>query len=103
MTKDAAQLSSEIKRLIAKIANWKNVDPASISDDAPLLQAGLGLDSIDVLELVVNLEKNYGIKLRNDENGQKALQSIKTLAEATHEFLVTSLLPSTSIVHAVSP
>jgi len=52
-----------------------------IEDEAPLFGAGLGLDSIDALELVVMLEKNYGIVIKDIEEGRPAFRSVRTLAD----------------------
>ncbi|HRG39665.1 MAG TPA: phosphopantetheine-binding protein [Bacteroidia bacterium] len=52
-----------------------------IKNDAPLFGEGLGLDSIDALELIVLLEKNYGIKIANPADGKKIFQSVTTMAQ----------------------
>ena len=60
------------------------VDPASIKDDAPLFgddASGLGLDSIDALELVLGIEKEFGIKVQDEEVGVKAFSSVNALCE----------------------
>lgn len=58
-----------------------DVTPAEIDPSAPLFGGGLGLDSIDGLELVVLLEKYYGIKVGQDENMQEIFSSVNALAE----------------------
>ena len=55
--------------------------PEEIEDDAPLFGEGLGLDSIDALELIVLLEKNYGIKLANPAEGKAIFKSVATIAD----------------------
>ena len=65
---------------IVQSLNLQDISPEQIADDAPLFGAGgLELDSIDALELVVMLEKNYGIVVKDMEEGRPAFQSIATL------------------------
>jgi acyl carrier protein len=59
----------------------EDIAPEDMDAEAPLFGEGLGLDSIDALELVVLLEKNYGIKIHNPKKGPKIFYSIKTIAE----------------------
>jgi acyl carrier protein len=77
---DAVVLRDEIKRLIVRTLNLEGVDAASITDDQPLFGAGLGLDSVDALELVVALEKQYGVKLEAHEADRSAFSSVASLA-----------------------
>jgi len=72
-----------IKELKQKIVeNMKlEINPEEIDSDAPLFGEGLGLDSIDVLELVVMLDKNYGIKIVNMDEGRKAFASVRSIAD----------------------
>ena len=58
------ELILELKQAIIEALNLEDVKPADIDDDAPLFGDGLGLDSIDALELIVLMEKRYGIKLQ---------------------------------------
>lgn len=67
--------------MIVEVLSLDDVIPDEIEDDAPLFVEGLGLDSIDALELSLAVEKRYGIKIRNEELGQKVLYSVDTLAE----------------------
>ena len=55
--------------------------PEDIGDDSELFGGGLGLDSIDALELIVLLEKNYGIKLKDPAQGKEIFKSVRTMAE----------------------
>ncbi len=71
----------ELKKQIIEELNIEDIKPEDIGDDAPLFGDGLGLDSIDALELVVLLEKNYGIKIVDEEVGKRVLASINTMAE----------------------
>lgn len=66
--------------LIVESLRFDGMDPASIEDDAPLMGEGLGLDSVDALELMVAVEKEFGVKLENAEVGRAVLKSVSTLA-----------------------
>lgn len=74
-------LISDLKKQIIAQLNLQDVKPEDISDDQPLFVEGLGLDSIDALELIVLLQQNYKIKLSNAEDGPKVFRSVRTLAE----------------------
>lgn len=78
-------LNQELKELIVETLNLEDVDPASIPDNEPLFGQGLDLDSIDALELVLKLEKNYGIKIGSSEESRKALASVDVLARYISE------------------
>ena len=73
--------TTELKTKIIESLNLQDVTPEKIEDDAPLFGTGLGLDSIDALELVVMLEKNYGIVIKDIEEGRPAFRSVRTLAD----------------------
>jgi acyl carrier protein len=73
-------LIAHLKRLIVDTLKLDDVRPEDIPDDAPLIGAGLNLDSIDALELVVKLEKEFGIKINNSEQSRTALASVVKLA-----------------------
>lgn len=73
-------LSNELKTNIIESLKLQDVTPDQIDNDAPLFGAGLGLDSIDALELVVMLEKYYGIVIKDIEEGRPAFQSVRALA-----------------------
>lgn len=74
-------LIAELQKKIVATFNLAHVQPDTIDPDAPLFGAGLGLDSIDALELAVVLERDYGIKLADITLGRKVFQSVRTLAE----------------------
>lgn len=75
-----AELKEELKKLIVDRLNLVDVIPEDIGDDMPLFKTGLGLDSIDALELTLNVEREYGVKVANSEQALKAFQSVTTLA-----------------------
>ena len=68
------------KQLIVQL-NLKDLKPEDIGDDQPLFVEGLGLDSIDALELIVLLQQEYQIKLANAEEGQSVFRSVRTMAQ----------------------
>lgn len=72
--------SNELKTKIIDYLQLEDVTPDQIEDDAPLFGTGLGLDSIDALELVVMLEKHYGIVIKDIEEGGPAFRSVNALA-----------------------
>ena len=74
-------LIEKLKGQIIEQLNLAEVKPADINPDAPLFGGGLGLDSIDALELIVLLEKHYGIKIQNPADGKKIFESVRTMAQ----------------------
>ncbi len=78
---DKVQLSLEVKKLINDAVNLQHLSPESIENSASLYQDGLGLDSVDVLEIIVAIENQYGIKVPNAESGKKAFQTVDTIVE----------------------
>jgi acyl carrier protein len=80
------ELMQKLKEQIIEQLNLEDMEPDEIGDDDPLFgDDGLGLDSIDALELIVLLEKEYGIKIENPKDGQKIFFSIRTMAEFIEE------------------
>ncbi len=77
---DLAALKPRLKRLIVNSLNLEGMDPDTIEDEAPLFGDGLGLDSVDALELVVALEKEFGIKIQAQDIGREAFASVEALA-----------------------
>ena len=71
----------KLKQEIIEVLNLENVKPEDIDNDAPLFGEGLGLDSIDALELIVLMEKNYGIKLQDPAKGKEIFKSINVMAD----------------------
>lgn len=73
-------LKQELKEKIIEQLNLEDVSIEEIADTDPLFGEGLGLDSIDALELIVMLDKDYGIKLADPKEGRKIFESIETMA-----------------------
>ncbi|HEY7221477.1 MAG TPA: phosphopantetheine-binding protein [Candidatus Binatia bacterium] len=79
-------LEDEIKQLIIDVLQLEDVTPADIESEAPLFVDGLGLDSIDALELGVAIQKRYGITLSaNAEENRRHFESVRTLAKMIGE------------------
>ncbi len=78
-------LKVTLKKQIIEELNLQDIKPEGIDDDAPLFGEGLGLDSIDALELVVLMEKYHGVKILDETVGKKALASISAMAEYIQE------------------
>lgn len=74
-------LKYELKKQIIEELNLEDIKPEDIIDDAPLFGDGLGLDSIDALELVVLMEKYHGVKILDETVGKKVLASINSMAD----------------------
>jgi acyl carrier protein len=74
------ELVAKIKEEIIEVLNLEDVKPEDIDENEPLFGEGLGLDSIDALELIVLMEKNYGIKLKDPTQGREIFKSINILA-----------------------
>jgi acyl carrier protein len=72
----------ELAELIVSAVNLEDVDPATIDPDAPLFGGGLGLDSIDALELALEISKRYGIQLKSDdEDNKRIFASLRALSD----------------------
>lgn len=75
------KLKAQLKEQILEALSLDEMKPEEIDDNAPLFGEGLGLDSIDALELIVLMEKQYGIKLSNPAEGKEVFKSINVMAE----------------------
>ena len=71
----------QLKNQIIEVLNIEDMTPEDIDAEAPLFGDGLGLDSIDALELIVLLEREYGIKLSNPAEGKRIFKSIASIAD----------------------
>ncbi len=74
-------LIAQLKQEIIEALNLEDLTPADIENDAPLFGEGLGLDSIDALELIVLMERNYGIRLKEASEGKAIFKSVSVMAE----------------------
>ena len=79
------ELTEELKRKLIDILNLSDLDPEDFDEHAQLVGGELGIDSIDVLEMVVMVEKDYGIIINNQEVGQKVFASLASLVEYIQE------------------
>lgn len=80
------ELIDKLKSELIQELNLEEITPEDIDTDAPLFgDAGLGLDSIDALEIILILERNYGIKIKNPAEGKQIFYSIRTLADYISE------------------
>lgn len=75
------ELILKLKNEIIEVLNLEEVKPEDIDENAALFGEGLGLDSIDALELIVLMEKNYGIKLQDPNQGKDIFKSIAVMAD----------------------
>jgi acyl carrier protein len=80
-TEDVNSLKTQLKQQLVSQLSLVDVRPEDIVDDAPLFGEGLGLDSLDAVEIVVLLQRHYGITLQDAAMGKQVFQSINTLAE----------------------
>lgn len=76
-----SELIEKLKQLIITRLKLADMTPEMIENDAPLFGEGLGLDSIDALELVLGLEKEFGVVIPDAEVGKKVFQSVRTMAQ----------------------
>ena len=77
---ETAALKQQLKVQIVQFLNLMSVKPEDIKDDEPLFGEGLGLDSIDSIELIVLLGREYGITIQDPKEGRKVLTDINTMA-----------------------
>lgn len=75
------ELKAELKNKIVEVLNLEDISVDDIQDNDPLFGDGLGLDSIDALELIVLMDKDYGIKLSDPKEGKTIFQSIETMSQ----------------------
>ena len=76
-----SELKIKLKKKLIEHLNLEDLNQDDIKDDTPLFGDGLGLDSIDALEIIVMLDKKFNIKISNPEDGAKIFQSVNTIAE----------------------
>lgn len=79
------KLMADLKVQIIEALNLKHLKPEDIGDDQPLFVEGLGLDSIDALELIVLLQQKHNTKIANAQDGPKIFKSVRTMAAYIQE------------------
>ena len=77
---DLTALKQQLKAVIVEDLSLEDVTPEEIADDAPLFGEGLGLDSLDAVELVVLLQRHFGIQIKDLKEGRKIFENLDTLA-----------------------
>ncbi|MEO6723570.1 MAG: phosphopantetheine-binding protein [Ferruginibacter sp.] len=82
---ETAELKQQLKKQIIEFLNLISVKPEDIKDDEPLFGEGLGLDSIDSIELIVLLGREYGITIQDPKEGRKILVDINTMVAYIEE------------------
>jgi acyl carrier protein len=80
------ELKQALKQQIIEELNLEDIKPEDIEDDAPLFMEGLGLDSIDALELVIIMEKYHEVPVTDESTGREVLYSINTMAEYIRKY-----------------
>ena len=78
---NAGQLRSEIKLLLVTELNLKGRDPETIEDDLPLFGAGLGLDSLDALQLAMSIEEKLGVRIPEGDEARSIFKSVRAIAD----------------------
>ena len=76
-----SDLKTNLKKQLIEHLNLEDLSTEDIKDDTPLFRDGLGLDSIDALEIIVMLDKQFDVKIKNPEDGVKIFQTVNTIAK----------------------
>jgi len=90
MVLDQKEIKEQLKPLILSSLRITDTTPAQMDDDMPLLNGDWEIDSIDILQLIVDIEKNFGIKLVSGRFDRSAWQTIDTLSSAIHAKMTES-------------
>ena len=80
-----ASIKSRLKELLISELSLEDIEPSEIADDEMLFGEGLGLDSLDAVEIVVLLQRNFGLEIQDMEKGREIFQSLDTLAKYVHD------------------
>lgn len=81
MNKDRQEIKRELKKLLVEHLALEDIKPEDIGDDMPLFGDGVGLDSLDGVEVVVLLQRHYGLDVKDMQKGQEIFQSVNTLTD----------------------
>jgi len=85
--KSLEEIRAEMKELLVVNLELEDISPEEIKDDDLLFEEGIGLDSLDAVEIVVLLERNYGLSIVDEEQAREIFQSMDTLSRWVHENL----------------